>query len=312
VNKKLRANARGDIIIIVGSPRGQYIGSRPLTNPGAEIATGSCPVIISSIIWDRSPDLIRAGPVTVRWYGLLFALGFYLGYLVLRWIFRKEKIPEKDLGTLLLYVLAGALIGARLAHCFLYEPGYYLSRPGEVLQIWRGGLASHGGVIGVLIALVFYTRTRTGQSYLWLIDRLAIAGTPSAVLIRIGNLFNSEIIGTESALPWAFVFPRAGLDPLLPRHPVMLYEAAAYLVIFLLLVAVYRKRQGRVPPGELSGLFLVTVFTVRFFLEYFKVPQADYSLPLPLRVGQLLSVPAVIAGVILLVSSRRSTVPARK
>ncbi len=269
-------------------------------------------MIISSIIWDRSPDLVRFGPVIVRWYGFLFALGFVLGYLILQRIFRREKIPENDLGTLLLYVLAGAMIGARLAHCFLYEPGYYLSRPGEVLMIWQGGLASHGGMIGVLIALVFYTRARPGQTYLWLIDRLAVAATPTAVLIRIGNLFNSEIVGTESGLPWAFVFPRTGLEPLLPRHPVMLYEAAANLVIFGILVAVYRKRQGRVPPGELSGIFLVAVFTARFVLEYFKVPQAAYRLPLPLSVGQLLSVPAVIAGVILLAYSRRHPAPERK
>ncbi len=221
-------------------------------------------------------------------------------------------MPENDLGALLLYVLAGAMIGARLAHCFLYEPGYYFSRPGEVLLIWQGGLASHGGVIGVLIALGFYIRARPGQSYFWLIDRLAIAGTPAAVLIRVGNFFNSEIVGTESALPWAFVFPRAGFEPPGPRHPVMLYEAAAYLVIFFFLVVVYRKRRGRVPSGELSGLFLITVFAARFFLEYFKTPQAAYRLPLPLSVGQLLSVPAVIAGVILLVYSRRQPVPARK
>jgi len=136
-------------------------------------------MLISSIYWNTSPELCRLGPVTIRWYGLLFALGFLLGYLIVQRIFRKEGIPENDLGTLLLYVLGGAMVGARLGHCFFYEPGYYLSRPGEIILIWRGGLASHGGAGGILIALYFYTRTRPGQSYLWLLDRLGGGGAPA-------------------------------------------------------------------------------------------------------------------------------------
>ncbi len=262
-------------------------------------------VIISSIIWDASPELIELGPVTVRWYGFLFALGFFLGYLILQVIFRRENKPENDLGTLLLYILAGAIIGARLGHCLIYEPGYYLARPGEILLVWRGGLASHGGAIGILIALYFYTRSRPGQPYLWLLDRLAISVALAGTLIRVGNLFNSEIIGIPSGLPWAIVFTRAGYVPLQPRHPAMLYEAAAYLLIFFLLLGIYRKQGSRVPRGELIGLFLVSVFAARFFIEYVKVPQASYRLPLPLSVGQLLSVPAVIAGIILLAGSRK-------
>lgn len=269
-------------------------------------------MIVSSIYWNSSPDLITIGPVTIRWYGFLFALGFFLGYLIIQRIFRREDIPENDLGTLLLYVLVGAMIGARLGHCFLYEPEYYLNRPGEIILVWRGGLASHGGAAGILIALYFYTRSRPGQPYLWLLDRLAIPVALAGTLIRIGNLFNSEIIGTESSLPWAFVFPRAGLTPLRPRHPTMLYEAAAYLLIFLLLLIIYRKKGSRVPPGELIGLFLVTVFSARFFIEYVKVPQASYRLPFPLSVGQMLSIPAVIAGIILLVLSRRRPIPNRR
>jgi len=258
------------------------------------------------IYWDAAPELIRLGPITVRWYGLLFALGFLLGYLIFQRIFRSEGVPENDLGTLLLYILGGAMIGARLGHCFFYEPGYYLSRPGEIILIWRGGLASHGGAVGILIALYFYTRKRPDQSYLWLLDRLAIAAALAGALIRVGNLFNSEIIGTESNLPWAFVFARTGVTPLVPRHPAMLYEAAAYLLIFFLLIFIYRRRDGRVPPGELIGLFLLTVFSARFLIEFVKVPQASYPLPGPLRVGQLLSLPAIIAGALLLANSRRN------
>ncbi len=269
-------------------------------------------MIISSISWNAAPELIRLGPATVRWYGLLFALGFLLGYLIIQRIFREEGVPENDLGTLLLYVLGGALIGARIGHCLLYEPGYYLSRPGEIILVWRGGLASHGGAAGILIALYFYTRTRPGQSYLWLLDRLAIAVALAGTLIRIGNLFNSEIIGTASHLPWAFIFPRSGFTPLVPRHPAMLYEAAAYLLVFFLLLLVYRGRRGRVPPGELIGLFLLTVFTARFLIEFVKEPQAAFENDLPLNMGQLLSIPAVIAGAVLLAVSRRRTNPPGK
>ncbi|MDP8236105.1 MAG: prolipoprotein diacylglyceryl transferase [Candidatus Erginobacter occultus] len=269
-------------------------------------------MIVSSIIWDTSPDLVNLGPFTVRWYGFLFALGFFLGYLVLQRIFRREGKPENDVGTLLLYVLCGAIIGARLGHCLLYEPAYYLARPGEILLIWRGGLASHGGAAGILIALYFYNRNRPGQTYLWLLDRIAIPVALAGSLIRIGNLFNSEIIGTPSRLPWALVFARAGIVPLQPRHPAMLYEAAAYLAIFCILLFLYRKQGSRVPPGELIGLFLITVFTARFLIEYVKVPQAAYRLPLPLSVGQLLSVPAVIAGIILLAGSRKRRIPRRR
>ena len=260
--------------------------------------------LLSSIYWDFSPNLISLGPVTIRWYGILYAFAFFFGYLILRQIFRREKKPESDPGTLLLYLLGGTLIGARLGHCLFYEPGYYLSRPAEMIQIWEGGLASHGAAIGILIALYFYTRSRPDQSFLWLLDRLVIPITLGSVLIRLGNLFNSEIIGTPCRLPWAFVFPRAAVGDLLPRHPVMLYEAGSYILIFIALLVIYRRQGNRVPPGELIGLFLITVFTSRFLIEYLKMRQAAYQLPFPLSVGQLLSIPAIIAGVILLIRSR--------
>jgi len=263
--------------------------------------------LISSIYWNCSPELINLGPITIRWYGVLFALAFLSGYLIMRMIFRGEKKPEDDLGTLLLYILIGTLIGARLAHCFFYEPAYYLSRPGEIIQIWRGGLASHGGLLGIIIAIYFYSRKHPDQPFLWLLDRLAIVGALGGALIRIGNFFNSEIIGIPSDLPWAVAFPRALNGDLLWRHPAMLYEAGAYLIIFIFLLLVYRKQKPRVPQGELLGLFLITVFSARFLIEYFKMRQADYQLPLPFSVGQLLSVPVVIVGVILLIRSRTRT-----
>lgn len=263
--------------------------------------------LTSSIYWDYSPDLINLGPITIRWYGMIFALGFFLGYLILLRIFRRENKPENDLGTLLLYIMGGTLIGARLGHCFFYEPMYYLSRPGEIIQIWQGGLASHGGAIGIIIAIYLYSRNRPAQSFLWLLDRIVIPVALAGTLIRLGNLFNSEIIGTPTRVPWAFVFPRARSGDLLLRHPAMLYEAAAYFLIFILLLLIYKKQGARVPPGKLLGLFLITVFTSRFLIEFVKMRQAAFQLPLPLNVGQLLSIPAIIVGAVLLHRSRNRT-----
>ncbi|MFH1039326.1 MAG: prolipoprotein diacylglyceryl transferase, partial [PVC group bacterium] len=244
-----------------------------------------------------------------RWYGVIFALAFFLGYLIVQRIFWRENKPEKDLGALLGYVLGGTLIGARLGHCFFYEPGYYLSRPAEIIRIWEGGLASHGAAAGILVALYFYTRHRPGQPYLWILDRLAIPAALGGALIRLGNLFNSEILGTPSRLPWAFEFPRAAAGIPLPRHPAMLYEAGAYLLIFLFLLAVYRKQGGLTPPGELIGLFLITVFCSRLLIEFAKERQESYRLPLPLNVGQLLSIPVIIAGAVLLIRSQTKKTP---
>lgn len=258
---------------------------------------------LSTIYWDLSPELIQLGPFTIRWYGVLFALAFLFGYYIIRWIFRREKKPEGDPGTLLIYILGGTLIGARLGHCFFYEPEYFLSRPAEIIQIWQGGLSSHGGAIGILTALYFYTRKRPGQPFLWLLDRLVIPTALGGALIRLGNLFNSEIIGTPCRLPWAFIFPRATGGDHLPRHPAMLYEGATYVIIFILLLAIYRRQGSRVPRGELSGLFFFIFFSARFFIEYFKTQQAAYQLPIPLNVGQLLSIPAIIGGICLLIWS---------
>ena len=258
---------------------------------------------LATIYWDLSPELIQLGPITIRWYGVLFALAFFIGYYIIRWIFRREKKPEGDPGTLLLYILGGTLIGARLGHCFFYEPEYFLSRPVEIIKVWQGGLASHGAALGILAALYFYTRKRPGQPFLWLLDRLVIPTALGGALIRLGNLFNSEIIGTPCRLPWAFVFPRMTGGDLLPRHPVMLYEGVAYGVIFILLLVIYRRQGSRIPRGELSGLFFVTVFSARFIIEYLKTRQAAYQLPIPLNVGQLLSIPAIMLGVLLLIWS---------
>lgn len=252
--------------------------------------------LFSYIYWDVDPTLFTAGPFTVRWYGLLFALGFFVGFLIMRSVYRREGKPEEDLDPLLLYMLAGTIVGARLGHVFFYHPEFYLSHPVEILRIWKGGLASHGGALGILTALYLYSRRHLDQPYLWLLDRMAIPVALAGSLIRLGNVFNSEILGKAADVPWAFIFAR--IDQV-PRHPVQLYESLAYLLIFAGLLLIYKRKGPRVSTGLLSGLFLVAVFAARFFLEFFKVRQASFGGELPLSMGQLLSVPLVFVGGVL-------------
>lgn len=250
------------------------------------------------IIWNINPELLALGPITVRWYGLFFVLSFIIGFIMMRWIFQRENKPISDIDSLLIYVMLGTIVGARLGHCFFYDPLYYLNNPFEILKVWKGGLASHGGAVGVFAALLLYTRDKPNQPYLWLLDRITMPTILCACFVRLGNLFNSEIIGIPTTLPWAFVFEK--VDDI-PRHPVQLYESITYGVIFILLLVFYRKFQGKLKRGILSGVFLVSVFTARFLLEFMKTRQASYGYDLTISVGQWLSIPLVIAGTILLV-----------
>jgi len=256
-----------------------------------------------ALYWNIDPELIRLGPFAVRYYGLLFALAFIHGFYVIRWVFRREGRAENELDPLFAYMFTGTLVGARLGHCLFYDPVFYLSHPVELVKVWEGGLASHGAVIGVLIALYLYVRTRPGTSYLWLVDRMVLAVAPGGALIRLGNFFNSEILGTPTHLPWAVIFAR--YDGV-PRHPAQLYESLAYLCIFGLLIAVYRRLGPTIRPGLLLGLFLTTVFGFRILVEFVKLRQAAFADVLPMTMGQLLSIPVVIAGGFLLVRSLRS------
>lgn len=253
------------------------------------------------IYWDVGPILVEVGPLAVRWYGVLFAAGFLAGYLLVRRIYRREGKPEADLDVLLLYLVAGTVVGARLGHCLFYDPAYYLAHPLEILQIWEGGLASHGGALGVLLALYLYARRHPGQPYLWLLDRIAVPAALAGAFVRVGNFFNAEILGEPTDLPWAVVFAR--VDPV-PRHPAQLYEAIGYAAIFVVLLALYRRYGARTPRGMLLGTFLVLVFTYRFLVEFVKLPQAAFEPGLALSVGQLLSLPFVAAGVLLLLRAR--------
>lgn len=194
-------------------------------------------------------------------------------------------------------MMVGTIAGARLGHCLFYDPAYYLTHPLKILMVWEGGLASHGGAIGILAALLLYSRKRPEQPYLWLLDRMVIAIALAGLFIRLGNFFNSEILGIPTDVPWAIIFDRIDSSP---RHPAQLYEAVAYGSIFVGLYRLHHKLGAKTPTGLLFGLFLTSVFGFRFFIEFVKERQAAYGLDLPLSVGQLLSIPLFIAGIILL------------
>ncbi len=252
--------------------------------------------------WDVSPEIFQLGPLSIRWYGLLFATAFFLCFLYMRYVFEREKKSVADLDSLLVYMMISTIIGARLGHCLFYDPGYYLSNPVEIIKVWRGGLASHGGAIGILTGLYLYSKKHKSQPYLWLLDRVVVPISLAGCLIRLGNLFNSEILGVPTDKPWAVVFAR--IDDL-PRHPAQLYESASYLLIFVLLNFTYRKFGKSTPRGLLLGLFLVLIFTARFLIEFVKVRQAAFGEALPFSMGQLLSIPAVIAGLVLLFRAKK-------
>lgn len=254
------------------------------------------------IPWDVNPEIFHIGNFAIRWYGLLFASSFFFGYLIFRKIFANEGIGEDVLDKLTVYTAVGTILGARLGHCFFYEPEYYLANPLEILAVWHGGLASHGAAIGILLALWLFVR-KVHKPYMWILDRIVIVVALAGFFIRTGNLMNSEIYGVETTLPWGFVFLRNGENA--PKHPTQIYEALAYLAVFVLLYTMYWRKKGKQIEGLFFSLFLILVFTFRFFVEFVKEDQVQFEASMKLNMGQWLSIPFVIAGILLLVYSFR-------
>ena len=281
-------------------------------------------MVLNYITWNVDPVAFSLGPLQVRWYGICWALGFLFGYLLMNKVYKKEKMPEGSLDSLLLYMLVSTVIGARLGHCLFYEPQFYLSHPIEILKIWEGGLASHGGAIGILIGLWLYVRRfnkktekKKGEkehiTYLWILDRIVIPVCLVGAFIRLGNVFNSEIYGTPTTLPWGFVFVRGneqftGPDgQLLPCHPTGLYEAFFCLLTMALLLWMFFKRDmGDKRPGLMFGTFLVIVFGSRIAIEFLKNVQVEFEKGMTFDMGQWLSVPFVVLGIVMIVWSLRS------
>ena len=245
--------------------------------------------------WNVDPEIFRIGSFAVRWYGLLFACSFLFGYIIMNKIFKNENLSEAVLDRLTIYMAVGTIVGARLGHCLFYEPSYYLSHPVEILKIWHGGLASHGAAIGILTAIWLFVR-KEKKDYTWAIDRVAIVVALSGFFIRMGNLMNSEIYGVETTLPWGFVFLRNGEAA--PKHPTQIYEGLAYLFIFLLLLWLYWRKKGRHIQGTLISLTCILIFTARFFIEFLKEDQVAFEAGMKLNMGQILSIPFIVLGII--------------
>ncbi len=226
----------------------------------------------------------------------MFMLSFLLGYYLMRKMYIQENKPEKDVDAIFLFVFAGTILGARIGHCLFYDPAYYLSHPLEIFKVWQGGLASHGAAIGILTAIYFYAKSRRYQTFLWTVDRVVIVVALAGFFIRVGNLFNSEIVGAPTDVPWAFLFPLYENNPV-PRHPTQIYEAAAYLIIFISLYKIYQQKKAKTEQGLLFGLFLICFFGFRFFVDFFKVIQVGWETTLPLHIGQFLSIPFVLIGI---------------
>ncbi|MDY0201920.1 MAG: prolipoprotein diacylglyceryl transferase, partial [Tenuifilaceae bacterium] len=252
-------------------------------------------MILSHIIWDVNPEIFSLGPLSIRYYGLLWAMSFLLGYMIFERIVKKESLPKDYLDTLTMYMVIGTIVGARLGHCLFYQPDYYLSNPLEILYIWKGGLASHGAAIGIILSLYLFSR-RTKRPLIYILDRIVITVALAGVLIRLGNLMNSEIYGIQTQLPWGFIFKQNG--EIVPKHPTQIYEALSYLVGYLVLHFMYFKTNAKPKPGLLFGLFLIFIFATRFLIEFIKEPQVGFEQNMVLNMGQWLSIPFIITGVI--------------
>lgn len=252
-------------------------------------------------IWNTSPEIFSFSELSVGWYGVFFASGFFLGFHIMRWIYSREGKSLGTLDNIFIYMVLGAVLGARLGHCLFYDPAYYLTNPLEILKIWQGGLASHGGVAGMLVAMYVYAKQTSDINFLWLLDRMTIVISLGSFFIRTGNFFNSEIIGVPTTVPWAVVFSR--IDTL-PRHPAQLYEAIVYLLLFILLLFLYLKHREKLKPGFMMGLLMIIIFGARFFIEFVKIPQESFVPILNLNMGQWLSIPVVLLGTYFIVSRR--------
>ena len=269
---------------------------------------------ILAINWNVNPEIFRIGGFAVRWYGLLFVSGFVLGWFIFRWFFRREGVKEELLDSLLVTLLAGTIIGARLGHCIFYQPEYYFgSWKGflEGFMPWKGGLASHGGAIALIIAMWWYARKYGRENhfdFVWMLDHLAIATAFAGAFIRFGNLFNSEIYGVATNLPWGFIFERNGET--VAKHPTQIYEALSYLLLGFGLIGLYWKKLDKTYRGTYIGIFFIVCFGMRFLIEFIKNPQVDFEKGMALDMGQILSIPFVLLGIAFLVYAYRKKIPA--
>lgn len=265
--------------------------------------------MLSFITWDVSPVIFKLGFFTLRWYSLAFMIGFLVGYEIVARMFRHEGAPERWLGLLLMWTVAGTIVGARLGHVFFYEWDLFSQNPIKILYVWEGGLASHGGAIGVILGVILFSIVTTKRSPLWTFDRLVVPIALVGGLIRLGNLMNSEIFGHATTLPWGFRFVNSpewqALYAGQACHPTQIYEAICYFALFALLMWMYWRKNAEERPGLIFGVFLIGIFTPRFFIEFIKNPQEAFEQSMVLNMGQWLSIPFIIAGISLIIYAMR-------
>lgn len=250
------------------------------------------------VTWDVNPALFHLGSFEVRYYGVLWAVALGISAYIFHHIMIREGLSEKTFDSVFWFGVISTVLGSRLGHCLFYDPGYYLTHPVEILDIRQGGMASHGAAVGLLIGLWLFSR-KNKLPYIWSLDRISIVVAISGVAVRLGNLMNSEIYGTVTSLPWGFIFVRDGET--LPKHPTQIYEALCYLMLFVILLWMYYKKDlARRRPGVMFGFFLIILFGTRFLIEFIKNPQVDFEQNMVLNMGQLLSIPFIVAGVVIL------------
>ncbi len=266
------------------------------------------------INWSVDPEIFRIGGFGLRWYSLLFVSGFIIGWFIFRYFFRREGVKEELLDSLLYTLLLATIIGARLGHCLFYQPDYYLGSWDGFLEIfmpWKGGLASHGGAIALIVGMIWYAKhygKKNRFDFVWLMDHLCIAVAFAGALIRFGNLFNSEIYGDVTTLPWGFIFELRGET--MPKHPTQLYEALSYLILGVILVWLYRHKLDKMYRGTFIGIFLIVCFGMRMLIEIVKEPQVAFEEGMMMNMGQLLSIPFILLGIGFLIYAYKKKIPA--
>ena len=279
-----------------------------------------------TVTWNVDPTIFTVLSREIRWYGLLWVIGLIGAVYIVQRIYKSEKLPEKWFDSLFVYMMLGIILGARLGHCLFYEPEYYLANPVEMLKIWEGGLASHGGVIGIIIAVWLYSKRVTKKSMLWTFDRVMVPTGFTAAMIRFGNLMNHEIYGGPTDLPWGFRFIdnvglwMRGAEPVYtePSHPTQIYEALIYLLVFGITMYMYWKTNAKNRQGLILGVGIALIFIARFFIEFVKNVQVDSEIAMRentgLILGQWLSIPFIIWGLWLIWRSmkRKAELPVQK
>lgn len=259
--------------------------------------------MLNYITWNVDPIIFTLGPLSVRWYGLMWGLGFILGFEMISRIFKNENCPKDWADKIFIYMAVGTIVGARIGHCLFYGWAHYSQQPWEILYIWEGGLSSHGGAFGILVAMYLYNRNVTKRGYLWVFDRMVISVCITGACIRFGNLMNSEIYGDPTNLPWGFIFVRN--EDTWASHPTQIYEMLYCIVAFIVTSFLYWKKKAYEKRGLIFGVFLQIIFGTRFLLEFIKNDQEGFEQDMILNMGQILSIPFIIWGIWLLANALR-------